>query len=179
MGWRVTSLPRIVFVISKKEKYIWRSFQQHKPAQIEHKRMTPVLCDLDELGWRVTSQPPVVFLHFNRTHSTRCTTHILNFILLRHITKHNSSLEPLVVQFHINVLYLAITMNWTSTIVCFSTQRLPRYSNRITTLVRLLPYSSLYSNNNLSQISIFKWPLMHSSNSLFQIGISTEHNERF
>ncbi len=30
-------------------------------AQIEHKRMTPVLCDLDELGWRVTSQLPKIF----------------------------------------------------------------------------------------------------------------------
>ncbi len=30
-------------------------------AQIEHKRMTPVLCDLDELGWRVMSQLPNIF----------------------------------------------------------------------------------------------------------------------
>ena len=67
MGWRLTSLPRIVFVISKKEKYIWRSFQQHKPAQIEHKRMTPVLCDLDELGWRVTSRPPkIIWLYIRK-----------------------------------------------------------------------------------------------------------------
>ncbi len=36
-------------------------FEQHKPAQIEHKRMTPVLCDLDELGLRVTSQLPNIF----------------------------------------------------------------------------------------------------------------------
>ncbi len=57
MGWRVTSLPRIVFVISKKGKYILGLFQQNKSAQIEHKRMAPVLCDLDELGWSDVTAP--------------------------------------------------------------------------------------------------------------------------
>ncbi len=58
MGWRVTSLPRIVFVISIKGKYIWRLFQQHKSSTNEWHQF---LCDLDELGWRVTSQLPKIF----------------------------------------------------------------------------------------------------------------------
>ncbi len=41
-------------------------------AQIEHKQMTPVLCDLDELGWRVTSQLPNIFWLYLRKEN-RCS----------------------------------------------------------------------------------------------------------
>ncbi len=58
MGWRVTSLPRIVFVM---KIYRGNIFDVHFNSTNQHKRMTLVLCDLNELGWRVTSELPKIF----------------------------------------------------------------------------------------------------------------------